>query len=288
MSVGQEIARRFAEMMLYWRERARQEQQRFLNIGRQVEQVHDLRDPRSGHAAEARQVRIVPQVTPPDQSLEPDRQGRQSRYARYIPRLDIPVLIRVAAAVVSAVSGLKREGHFQGSGSGPGCIEMRDRSSHDLLSVETRLPAQRLDAGWAKGDGHRLVERVGKGIEVRLQGDTCRRTFRNVETGRPDATGLLNKADGKNRESENPEEISLLKRTQPPRLRSNTGGALRNREPAERGGGGPSVCEYGRNDKTPKGCPTGSCVNGRPPKLADGNMAPHLILSPELFSVRQW
>ena len=37
-----------------------------------------------------------------------------------------------------------------------------------------------------------------------------RRTFPNVETVRSDATGLLNKADGKNRESENPEEISLL------------------------------------------------------------------------------
>ena len=66
-------------------EGARQEQQRFLNVGRQMEQVHDLRDPRPGHAAEARQVRIVPHVAPPDQFLEPDRQGRQSRYARYIP-----------------------------------------------------------------------------------------------------------------------------------------------------------------------------------------------------------
>ena len=43
-------------------ERARQEQERFLNVGRQVEQIHDLRDPRPGHAAEARQVRIVPHV----------------------------------------------------------------------------------------------------------------------------------------------------------------------------------------------------------------------------------
>ena len=69
-----------------------------------------------------------------------------------------------------------------------------------------------------------------------------------------------NKADAKNRESENPEEISLPSGRTPPRLCSNTGGALRNREPEERGGGGPSVCEYGRNDKTPKGLPHGSCV----------------------------
>ena len=47
-----------------------------------------------------------------------------------------------------------------------------------------------------RGEGREsLVERVRKGVEVRLQGDTCRRNFRNVETGRPDATGLLNKAD---------------------------------------------------------------------------------------------
>ena len=42
----------------------------------------------------------------------------------------------------------------------PGSHRMGDRSSHDLLTVETRLPAQRLDAGWAKGDGHRAVPSV--------------------------------------------------------------------------------------------------------------------------------
>ena len=52
-------------------------------------------------------------------------------------------------------------------------------------------------------------------------------------------------------------------------------------------GGGTSVCEYDRNNKTRKGCPTESGVNGRPPKLADGNMAPHMILPLEPFSVRQ-
>ena len=41
-----------------------------------------------------------------------------------------------------------------------------------------------------QGEGREsLVERVRKG--VRLQGDTYRRTFRNVETGRPDATGQV-------------------------------------------------------------------------------------------------
>ena len=179
MSVGQEIARRFAEMMLYWRERARQEQQRFLNIGRQVEQVHDLRDPRSGHAAEARQVRIVPQVTPPDQPLEPDRQGRQSRYARYIPRLDIPVLIRVAAAVVSAVSGLKREGHFQGSGSGPGCIECA--TAHRMTSCPSR-PAFRHSASMPGG------RKVTVTVSSRESGRGSRSGSKGILAGGPSET----------------------------------------------------------------------------------------------------
>ena len=72
-----------------------------------------------------------------------------------------------------------------------------------------------------------------------------------------------------------------------PRLRSNTGGTLRDREPAERGEDGPSVCEYGRNDKTLRGCPTGSCVNGRPPKLADWNLAPQLHPFPNRSPSRQ-
>ena len=43
-----------------------------------------------------------------------------------------------------------------------------------------------------QGEGRKsLVERVRKGVEVRLQGDTCRRNFRNVETGRLDATGQV-------------------------------------------------------------------------------------------------
>ena len=100
-------------------------------------------------------------------------------------------------------------------------------------------------------------------------------------------TKLLNKADWKNRESENPEEVSLLSGRNPHGCARTPEGALRNRESTERGRGGTSVCEYGRNDKTPKGCPTGSGVNGRPPKLADWNLAPHMILSPEPFSVRQ-
>ena len=87
--------------------------------------------------------------------------------------------------------------------------------------------------------------------------NTCRRTFRNVETGRPDATGLLNKADGKNREPENPEEISLLNGRNPTVALAIPGGALRNREFAARGEAAPSVCEHGRNDKTPKGLPHG-------------------------------
>ena len=42
-------------------------------------------------------------------------------------------------------------------------------------------------------------------LGARAASSGYRKTFPNIETGRPDATGLLNKADGKNRESENPE-----------------------------------------------------------------------------------
>ena len=124
-------------------------------------------------------------------------------------------------------------------------------------------------------------------LGTRAASSGYRKTFPNIETVRPDATGLLNKADGKNRESENPERYLCSTDAAPTVALAIPGGALRNRELAERGEDGISVCEYGRNDKTPKGCPTGSCVNGRPPKLADWNMAPHMILSPEPFSVRK-
>ena len=65
-------------------------------------------------------------------------------------------------------------------------------------------------------------------------------------------TRLLNKTDGKNRESENPEEISLLSGRNPTVMLGHRGERFEteNRQRGERGG--PSVCEYGRNDKTPK------------------------------------
>ena len=46
-------------------------------------------------------------------------------------------------------------------------------------------------------------------------------------------------------------------RTQPHGCARTQGETLRNRESAERGEDGISVCEYGRNDKTPKGLPHG-------------------------------
>ena len=94
-------------------------------------------------------------------------------------------------------------------------------------------------------------------LGARAASSGYRKTFPNIETGRPDATGLLNKADGKNRESENPERY-LCSAGAPPTVALEH---LRERFETEnrqrRGGGGPSVCEYGRNDKTPKGLPHG-------------------------------
>ena len=101
-------------------------------------------------------------------------------------------------------------------------------------------------------------------------------------------TRLLNKADGKNRESENPEEISLLSGRNPTGCaRTPEGNASKQRIGREGEEVAHVFVEYGRNDKTPKGCPTGSCVNGRPPKLADGNMAPQLHPFPNRSPSRQ-
>ena len=170
---------------------------------------------------------------------------------------------------------------------------LADRLQPGLKALERSLPIASLDAQFH----HPLVvlfpciERCRRHpqrtLGARAASSGYRKTFPNIETGRPDATGLLNKADGKNRESENPEEISLLSGRTPHGC-ARTPGKRFETENRQRGeGGGTSVCEYDRNDKTPKGCPTESCVNERPPKLADWNMAPHMFLFPEPFSVRQ-
>ncbi len=92
-------------------------------------------------------------------------------------------------------------------------------------------------------------------------------------------TRLLNKADGKNRESENPEEISLLSGRNLTVVLEHRG----KRFETENRQKGKEVTQVFVNTaettRPRRGCPTGSGVNGRPPKLADGNMAPHMILS---------
>ncbi len=70
-------------------------------------------------------------------------------------------------------------------------------------------------------------------------------------------TRLLNKADGKNRESENPEEISLPNGRNPTVALEHRGERFETENRQRGGGDGPSVCEYDRNDKTPKGLPHG-------------------------------
>ena len=70
-------------------------------------------------------------------------------------------------------------------------------------------------------------------------------------------TRLLNKADGKNRESENPEEISLLSGRNPTVVLEHRGERFETENRQRGGGGGTSVCEYDRNDKAPKGLPHG-------------------------------
>ena len=106
-------------------------------------------------------------------------------------------------------------------------------------------------------------------------------------TTRPDATGLLNKADGKNRESENPERY-LCSAGAPPTVALEH---LRERFETENRQRGGEVAQVFVNTaemtRPRKVAPRGLALRREPQELADGNMAPHMILSLEPFSVRQ-
>ena len=91
----------------------------------------------------------------------------------------------------------------------------------------------------------------------------------------------------KQRTRESGGDISA-QRTQPPRLRLQSRVERFETENRQRGEEMAQAFVNTTETTRPRRCcPTGSGVNGRPPKLADGNMAPHMILSPEPFSVRQ-
>jgi len=53
-----------------------------LDVRREVEKVHDLSDPRSGHPAQAGQVGVIAHNAAPDQPVEVDGECHQARDAR--------------------------------------------------------------------------------------------------------------------------------------------------------------------------------------------------------------
>ena len=59
-----------------------QEEQSFLQVGSQVEQVHDLADTRDRDVAQARQFGIVGDRSVLDQAIEAKCQGHQTRKTR--------------------------------------------------------------------------------------------------------------------------------------------------------------------------------------------------------------
>ena len=114
-----------------------------------------------------------------------------------------------------------------------------------------------------------------------------RRTFPNIETGRPDATGLLNKADGKNRESENPERY-LCSAGVPPTVALEHLKEYFETENRQRGGKMAQVFVNTAEMTRPrKVAPRGLALRREPQELAVEDVAPHMILSSEPFSVCQ-
>jgi hypothetical protein len=50
----------------------------FLNVGSEIEQLHDLRHAGSRHPAPASKLRIVPNLFRPHESLKPDGEGHKA------------------------------------------------------------------------------------------------------------------------------------------------------------------------------------------------------------------
>ena len=63
--------------------RQRPEQQRFLNIGGQQEQVHDLGNPGTGYMTQVRELRVARDHAHMQQVFAADRQGQQPRHTRH-------------------------------------------------------------------------------------------------------------------------------------------------------------------------------------------------------------
>jgi len=65
--------------------RAGQEEQLLLDVGRQVQQVHDLGHACTGDVAQPCQIGLIGYFALSDQPIETDRQGHEARDARHPP-----------------------------------------------------------------------------------------------------------------------------------------------------------------------------------------------------------
>jgi hypothetical protein len=65
---------------------ARQEEQGFLDVWSQVQQVHDLRDPRSRDLPEPGELSLIGYCTSAQEVIEPDGQRHELRYPLHTTR----------------------------------------------------------------------------------------------------------------------------------------------------------------------------------------------------------
>ncbi len=151
----------------------------------------------------------------------------------------------------------------------------------ETAAVSETREALRHERG--KGESRRASQEGGRGQAPRGYSQVPKRRNRPSGCNRAVKQGRLKKQ----RIRESGGDISA-QRMQPPRLRLQSRVERFETENLQRGGKmAQAFVNTAETTRPRRGCPTGSGVNGRPPKLADGNMAPHMILSPEPFSVRQ-
>ena len=96
-----------------------QEQDLLLDVGRQVEEVHDLGDAGPGHVTQPGEIRVVPHLPAADDAVELDGQSHEARDPRDVARLDTPrTNARAILAFPTVVSGLEGPPDLDGTGEG--------------------------------------------------------------------------------------------------------------------------------------------------------------------------
>ncbi len=130
-------------------DRARQEEDRLLDVRGEQEQVHDLRDPGAADHAQAGQVGVVLHFAGSDQPFEADRQSQQPGDSGYVARFnrfglelilvaDALPAVQVAVemnAVVEAHLGLKDLILFRAHFTLPAFASISVLATNDLIPL---------------------------------------------------------------------------------------------------------------------------------------------------------